>query len=113
MKEITAIVRKERVQDVVSAMRAAGVPRLTLCHVHAVGSGVDPEDYRLSFEEGTAYTEKTKIEVVCRADDVQRLVDIIRTSARTGHRGDGVIFVSDVERTVKVRTGDENALALI
>jgi nitrogen regulatory protein P-II 1 len=113
MKEIKAIVRKERVQDVVSALRSAGVPRLTLCHVHSVGSGVDPEDYRLSFEEGTAYTEKTKIEVVSRAEDVQRFIDIIRTSARTGHRGDGVIFVSDIERTVKVRTGDENALALI
>lgn len=113
MKEIKAIVRKERVQDVISALRSAGVPRLTLSHVHSVGSGVDPEDYRLSFEEGTSYMEKTKIEVVCRAEDVQRLVDIIRTSARTGHRGDGVIFVSDVERTVKVRTGDENALALI
>ena len=113
MKEIKAIVRKERVQDVVTALRSAGVPRLTLCHVHSVGSGVDPEDYRLSFEEGAAYTEKTKIEVVCRAEDVQRLVDLIRTAARTGHRGDGVIFVADVERTVKVRTGDENVLAML
>ena len=113
MKEVKAIVRKERVQDVVSALRAAGVPRLSLCHVHSLGSGVDPEDYRLSFEEGAAYTEKTKIEVVCRAGDVQRLVDLIRTTAQTGHRGDGVIFVSDVERTVKIRTGDENGLALL
>lgn len=39
--------------------------------------------FRLSFEEGAAYTEKTKIEVVCREEDVQRLVDLIRTAART------------------------------
>lgn len=113
MKEIKAIVRKERVQDVVGALRSAGVPRLTLCHVHSIGSGVDPEDYRMSFEEGAAYTEKTKIEVVCREHDVQRLVEVIRENARTDHRGDGVIFVSDVERTIKIRTGDENALALL
>ena len=113
MKEIKAIVRRERVQEVIGALRTAGVPRLTLCHVHALGSGVDPEDYRLSFEEGAPYTEKTRIELVCRAEDVPRLLEVIRAAARTGHRGDGVIFVSDVEQTVKIRTGDENALALL
>ncbi|NIR61399.1 MAG: P-II family nitrogen regulator [Gammaproteobacteria bacterium] len=113
MKELKVICRKERVERVVATLRAAGVPRLTLSHVHALGSGVDPEHYRLAFEEGAAYTEKAKIELVCRGEDVPRLVDLVLESCRTGQRGDGVIFVTDIARVVKIRTGDENALALL
>jgi nitrogen regulatory protein PII len=47
MKRLEAIIRTERVDQVVAALRKAGVPRLTVVHVHALGSGVDPEDYRL------------------------------------------------------------------
>lgn len=54
MQEIKAFLRRERAQSVVAALRNAGVPRLTLSHVHSLGSGVDPEHYRLSFEEGGA-----------------------------------------------------------
>lgn len=113
MKEIKAIIRKDRVEDVVAALRGAGVPRLTLTHVHSLGSGVDPEDYRLSFEEGSAYTEKTKLELVCRAEDVDDLIEILCGRCRTGHRGDGVVFVSDIERAVNVRTGEEDALSVL
>jgi nitrogen regulatory protein P-II 1 len=81
--------------------------------VRALGSGVDPEDYRLSLEAGAAYTEKAKLELICRDEDTARLVKLICLEARTGHRGDGIIAVVDVERCVKVRTGDENQLALL
>ncbi len=113
MKRIEAIVRVERVAPVVAALREAGVPRLTVSHVHALGSGVDPEDYRLSFEDEAAYTEKAKILLVCPAERVDRVVEVVRRDGRTGHRGDGVVFVSDVERVVKIRTGVEDALALM
>lgn len=113
MKELKIICRRERVHEVVSALRAAGVPRLTISHVHALGSGVDPSDYRVSGEEGAAYTAKAKIELVCRADDVARLLDVVRTHGRTGERGDGVVFVTNIEQVVKIRTGDENTLALL
>jgi nitrogen regulatory protein PII len=113
MKEIKVICRKERVADLVAALRAAGVPRLTVSHVHALGSGVDPEHYSLSFEDGAAYTGKAKIELVCKARDVSRLLEVVRTNGRSGHRGDGVIFVTPIEQVVKIRTGDEDALALL
>ncbi|HUP19700.1 MAG TPA: P-II family nitrogen regulator [Gemmatimonadota bacterium] len=112
MKRVEAIVRKERVASVVEALRQAGIPRLTVSHVHALGSGVDPEDYRLSFEEGGAYTEKAKILLVCPESAVERVVEAVRREGRTGHRGDGVIFVTPVERAVKIRTGAEDAPAL-
>jgi nitrogen regulatory protein PII len=113
VKLLKIIMRLERVDRVVRELRNAGVPRLTVSHVHSLGTGVDPEHYRLSSEDGGAYTEKAKIEVVCKADDVPRLVEVVREHAGTGRRGDGVIFVSDVERVVKIRTGEENALALL
>jgi len=113
MKELKVICRKERVEGVVAALRAAGVPRLTVSHVHSLGSGVDPEHYRLSLEEGAPYTEKAKLELVCRAEDVARFADIVRENGRTGQRGDGVIFVTEIEQVVKIRTGDEDALALL
>jgi nitrogen regulatory protein P-II 1 len=113
MKQVKVICRKECVAAVAAALRQSGTPRLTISHVHALGSGVDPEHYRMSLEEEAAYTEKAKLELVCQADDVDRVIDLVRQHAKTGQRGDGVIFVSDVERVVKIRTGDENALALL
>jgi len=113
MQEIKAFLRMERAQSVVVALRNAGVPRLTLSHMHSLGSGVDPEHYRLSFEEGSAFTEKVRLELVCRAQDVDRFVEIILREARTGHRGDGVVFISGVDRAVKIRNGDEGVLALL
>lgn len=113
MKEIKAIVRTERVQAVVKALDKAGVARLLICHVHSLGAGVDPEDFRVSFEEGATYTEKSKVEVICGDDAVNDIVEVIINTARTGHPGDGIVIVSDVERVTRVRTGDEGALALV
>lgn len=111
MKLLRIICRDDRVDAVVRALRTAGAPRLFIDHVHSIGSGVDPEHYR--FGDGGAYTRKAKIEVVCRADDLAELVRAVREHARTGNRGDGVILVSDVERVVKIRTGDEDLAALL
>ena len=113
MKEIKAIVRTDRVQAVVQALDRAGAARLLVCHVHSLGAGVDPEDFRVSFEEGATYTEKCKVEVVCREDEADDIVDAITVAARTGQPGDGIIMVSDVVRVTNVRTGDEGALALV
>lgn len=113
MKEVKIILRKERVAAVVRALREAGVPRLMVSHCHALGAGVDPDHYRVSMEEESTYTEKGRIEVICQDDAVSGIVDSIRAHASTGLRGDGIIVVRDVERIVKIRTGDENALALV
>lgn len=113
MKRLEIILRIECVEHVLRALREAGAPRMTVSHVHALGSGVDPEHYCLSFEEGGAYTEKAQIMLVCRDKDAARCLEAARAHALTGHRGDGVIFVSNVERAVKIRTGVEDALALV
>ncbi|MCI0433542.1 MAG: P-II family nitrogen regulator [Gemmatimonadetes bacterium] len=56
--------------------------------------------------------EKTGTELVCTADDIERLIEIVREQDCTGKHGDGVIFVSNIERAVKIRSGAEDAQAL-
>lgn len=113
MKQLEIILRRERVEELTRALRGAGIPRLTLCHVHSIGCGVDPERYRLAMEEGTAYTEKARLELVCQDDEVENIIALIRAHARTGHRGDGVVIVRDVETVASIRTDDQGVLALL
>jgi nitrogen regulatory protein PII len=113
MKEIKAVVRTDRVQAVVKAVEQIGAARILVCHVHSLAAGVDPENYRVSFEEGTTYTEKSKVEIVCGDDAVDGIIEAVTVAARTGHPGDGIIIVSEIERLVEVRTGDEGSLALV
>ena len=74
MKRIEAIVRTERAAAVVAALREEGVPRMTLSHVHALGSGVDPEHYRLSFEEGAASDVGRVVKIRTGAEDMLALM---------------------------------------
>jgi nitrogen regulatory protein P-II 1 len=113
MKEVKIVLRKDRVDPVVHALAAGDVPRFHVSHVHVLGAGVDPEDVRVSLEEGSRYTEKAKIEVFCRAADVDRVVALVREHACTGRRGDGLIAVTSLERIVGIRTGEEDLLAVV
>lgn len=112
MREIKVYLRKKRVDTVVHALREAGIGHMTMTHVHTLGSLTDPEHVRISFETGTTYTEHAKLEFFCSELDVDVLIPVIEATARTGKPGDGVIFVSAVERAVKIRTGTEGRAAL-
>ena len=112
MKEIKAHIKPERVETVVVALHDAGVSHLTVTHVRAFGSGVDPDERRMSLEAGGWYTEKAKLELVCPAPDAPALVDVILQAGHTGDPGDGIVFVSDVERAVALGSGREGREAL-
>ena len=113
MRDVKAIVRTDCVQDLIQALKDAEVTRFYVSRVHAFGAGVDPKDYRLSIDEGGTYTEKAKVEFLCRAERCDELVGLIREWSRTGHRGDGVVIVTDVTDVVNVRTGDHDRIALL
>lgn len=113
MREVKAIVRAESVQDLILALEDAEVTRFYVSRIHAFGTGVDPEDFRPSMDEGGTYMEKAKIEFLCRAERSDELVALVREWSGTGHRGDGVVIVSDVTDVVNVRTGDHNRFALL
>lgn len=113
MKDVKAMIRTDAVPDLIQALKDADVTRFYVSRVHAFGAGIDPEDFRLSLDEGGSYTEKARVEFLCRAERCQELVALVREWSRTGHRGDGVVIVTDVSDVVNVRTGDHNRIALL
>lgn len=113
MKHVKAIIRTECVQDLMLALTEADITRCYVSRVHAFGAGVDPKDFRLSMDEGGSYTEKATVEFLCRPERCEEIVALIRERSCTGHRGDGVILISDVTDVVSVRTGDHNRIALM
>jgi nitrogen regulatory protein P-II 1 len=112
MKELKAFIRIGDIDTVIRALQAAGAPGITISHVHGVGYEYDPE--RFTFAPGVEGKAPAvaKIEIVCRREDVDRLVRTIVESAGSRRRGDGIVFVTQVERTVKIRDGVEGRAAL-
>lgn len=107
MKTLKAFVRTTRANAVVRALEDARAPGITLSRVHGVGYGYDPLTFTLAPSEVNKTPEVIKVEVVCLDEEVDQLVSAIEMAARTGGRGDGVIFVTPVERAIKIRTGEE------
>ncbi len=112
MKEIKAYIRREKAEDVMHALEGAGVPGFTAIEVKAMGENAPCEGEKFSIDYAEKYCCITKIEAVCRDTDVERIADVIRKSAYTGHRGDGMIFATDVCLAVKIRTGQSGEEAL-
>jgi nitrogen regulatory protein P-II 1 len=109
---VTAVIKPHRLEEVKDALREIGVVGMTISEVRGFGrQGGHTETYR-----GTEYTidllPKIKVEVVCPAADVDKVIDTIVDGARSGKIGDGKIWVSPVERLVRVRTSERDAEAL-
>lgn len=114
MKEVKAYVRPEQLSNVVSRLEQEGAQDLTVTRVDAIGALADVEKDRLrlcrSYSE--KYSDIAKIEIVCTDAEVDRFVEVLREASYTGERGDGRIFVLNVERAVNIRTGMEGEKAL-
>jgi nitrogen regulatory protein PII len=107
MKLITAIVKPFKLDDVKDALKAAGATGLTVSEVRGFGrQGGHTETYRGS-EYQIDFVPKSSIHVVAEDDVVDHLVDVIAAAARTDKIGDGKIWVTDVARLVRIRTGEE------
>jgi nitrogen regulatory protein P-II 1 len=106
MKLIRAYVRIFMVDDVVHALEEAGAPGITAIAIREMGREVDKHDFRVSSEYGTTYTPMVELEIVCRDEEVHKLVEIIQKKAQTGRKGDGLIFISPVEEALRIRTGE-------
>jgi nitrogen regulatory protein P-II 1 len=112
MKLITCIIRPERLGVVKKALFEAGVTGITVSRVSGHGGERDiVESYRGS-SMVMEFHEKVRIEVAVSESFVQTTIDALLESARTGHVGDGKIFVQPVERVVRIRTGETDEAAL-
>ena len=112
MKEIKAYVRVAKVDGIIHALRTAGAPGITATRVHGVGYGYEPYLFTLAPSELKRTPEIAKLEVVCEDDCTDAAIDVIVDAARTGDPGDGIVFVTPVERAVKIRSGAEGPAAL-
>jgi nitrogen regulatory protein P-II 1 len=112
MKIVTAIIKPFKLDDVKDALKAAGVTGITVTEVRGFGrQGGHTETYR-GAEYQIDFVPKVSLEVVIPDETVDTIVETIASSAATGKIGDGKIWVSDVERLVRIRTGEEGADAI-
>ena len=112
MKLITAIVKPFKLDDVKDALKAAGVAGITVGEVRGFGrQGGHTETYR-GAEYKIDFVPKVQLEIVIDDGAVDTVVDAIVTAASTGKIGDGKIWVTDVDRLVRIRTGEEGADAI-
>ncbi len=109
---VTAIIKPHKLDDVKTALRDAGVLGLTATEVKGFGrQGGKTETYR-GAEYTVDFLPKVKIEVVVDTGDAEKVVDLIAESARTGKIGDGKVWVTPVDRLVRIRTGELGTDAL-
>lgn len=112
MKLVTAVIKPFKLDDVKDALKAIGVAGITVEEVRGFGrQGGHTETYR-GAEYKIDFVPKVSLSVVIADDAVDSVVDTIVSSAATGKIGDGKIWVTDVDRLVRIRTGEEGVDAI-
>lgn len=112
MKLITAVVKPHQVEEIKEALAPLGVHGMTVTEAQGFGrQGGHTETYR-GTEYKVAFTPKSRLEIVVAKEHADEAVDAVLGAARTGKIGDGKIWVSTVERLVRIRTGEEGHDAL-
>ena len=112
MKQITAVIKPFKLEEVREALAEVGVTGLTVTEVKGFGRQKGHTELYRGAEYVVDFLPKVKIEVVMPDADVERCVEAIVKAARTGKIGDGKIFVTPVERVVRIRTGEEDDAAV-
>jgi nitrogen regulatory protein P-II 1 len=112
MKQITAIIKPFKLEEVREALAECGVTGLTVTEVKGFGRQKGHTELYRGAEYVVDFLPKVKVEVVVNSADVDRCVDAIVVAARTGKIGDGKIFVTAVERVIRIRTGETDESAV-
>jgi len=112
MKQITAIVRPEKLDAVRQALHAAGAPGIMITEIegHGKQKGIEQQWRGEKFRQ--ELLPKMKIEVVAEDSSVNRIIQTIIKEAKTGEIGDGKIFVTEVTNVIRIRSGEEGAKAI-
>jgi nitrogen regulatory protein PII len=112
MKMVTAIIKPFRLDEVRDALSEAGVTGMTLTEVKGFGRQKGHTEHYRGAEYTVDFLPKVKIEVAVNADQVEAVTEAVMNAARTGKVGDGKIFISNIEKTVRIRTGEVDSDAL-
>jgi len=113
MKKIEAIIKPFKLDDVKEALTEAGIEGMTVYEVKGYGRQQGHSELYRGNEYVIDFIPKIKLEIVVSNDEIaQNVIEIIKENAQTGKIGDGKIFVSSVEKAIRIRTGEENEEAL-
>jgi len=112
MKKVEAIIKPFKLDDVREALSEIGITGMTATEVKGFGRQKGHTELYRGAEYVVDFLPKVKIETVVADDQVDRCVEVITEAARTGKIGDGKIFISSVERAIRIRTGETDNDAL-
>ena len=112
MKLVTAIIKPFKLDDVRAALSDIGVSGMTVTEVKGFGRQRGHTELYRGAEYVVDFGPKTRIEVAVRGDLVDQVIEAIIKSAKTGKVGDGKIFITDIERVIRIRTGETDDSAL-
>ena len=106
MKVITAVVKPFKLDEIKDALKAAGIAGITVSEVQGFGRQAGHTEVYRGTEYQIDFVPKVRIELVVDDDDVDRIVEVLVQTARTGKIGDGKIWVTNAESLVRIRTGE-------
>ena len=113
MKKIEAIIKPFKLEDVKEALVEAGIEGMTVSEVKGYGRQQGHSELYRGAEYVVEFIPKIKIEIVVSSEEyMNKAIEAIKSAAKTGKIGDGKIFVSDIDKTVRIRTDEEDAEAL-
>ncbi|HIC10039.1 MAG TPA: P-II family nitrogen regulator [Campylobacterales bacterium] len=112
MKKVEAIIKPFKLEDVKDGLAEIGITGMTISEVKGYGRQQGHSELYRGAEYVVEFIPKIKLEVVVSADEVDNVVKVITENARTGKIGDGKIFIFDVEKVVRIRTGETDEEAI-
>ncbi len=112
MKKIEAIIKPFKLDEVREALQKIGITGMTSTEVKGFGRQKGHTELYRGAEYVIDFLPKVKLEIVVNSEDVDRCIDAIIETAKTGKIGDGKIFVTPVERVIRIRTGEEDKEAI-
>ena len=112
MKKVEAIVRHFKLEDVKNALTEHGIHGMTVTVVRGFGRQKGHTEMYRGTEYTVDFVPKVKIEVVCSDENLQTVLDTVLQAAQTGQIGDGKIFVTDLQDSIRIRTGETGEEAL-
>ena len=112
MKLITAIIKPFKLDDVRIALTTLGVSGMSVTEIKGFGRQRGHTELYRGAEYTIDFVPKSRLEVAVRSDMVEQVVDAIIVAAKTGKVGDGKIFITDLDRVVRIRTGETDDSAL-
>lgn len=112
MKKVEAIIKPFKLDDIKEAINALEITGMTVSEVKGYGRQQGHSELYRGAEYVVDFLPKIKVEIAVKEEDLQNVIDAITNAARTGKIGDGKIFVSPIEKTIRIRTGEEDDDAL-